>query len=65
MDTQKQADAKDGFADRLLSMLEWVAERDPMAAAKLVLDYGDDLSQEMAGRLVGCDDPAACGCGCV
>ncbi len=39
----------DGFQDKLLGMLEWLADKDPVRAAKLIGDYLDDLSEEMGG----------------
>jgi hypothetical protein len=37
------------FQDKLLRMIEWVADRDPVAAARLIGDYTDDLMRELAG----------------
>jgi hypothetical protein len=40
--------AGEGFQERLLGMLEWLADKDPVRAAKLVGQYLDELSEEMA-----------------
>lgn len=37
------------FREKLLGMLEWLAERDPVAAARLVAEYTEDLLAEVAG----------------
>lgn|GEM_PF-2989674 len=37
------------FREKLLAMLEWVAERDPVTAAKLVAEYAEELMTEAAG----------------
>lgn len=37
------------FREKLLAMLEWVAERDPVTAAKLVAEYAEELMVEAAG----------------
>ena len=36
------------FREQLLVMLEWVAERDPVAAARLVAEYTEELFTELA-----------------
>ncbi len=36
-----------GFQDRLMGLLEWLADKDPVRAARLVGDYLDDLAEEM------------------
>lgn len=38
-----------GFPDRLMGLLEWLADKDPVKAAKLVGDYLDDLAEELGG----------------
>ena len=38
-----------GFQDSILSMLEWLADRDPVRAASLINSYLDDLSEELTG----------------
>lgn len=40
----------DGFQEKLLGMLEWLADKDPVRAARLIGDYLDDLSEEMDGK---------------
>ncbi|MCC6621546.1 MAG: hypothetical protein IT385_09855 [Deltaproteobacteria bacterium] len=48
----KQRRVKDddkSFQDRLLAMLEWLADKDPVRAAKLVSEYLDDLGSELGG----------------
>lgn len=35
------------FQDRLVSMLEWLADKDPVRAAKLVGEYLDELATEL------------------
>jgi len=42
----------DGFQDKLLGMLEWLADKDPVRAAKLIGEYLDDLSKEMGAKPV-------------
>lgn len=37
----------DGFQDKLLGMLEWLADKDPVRAARLIGDYLDDLADEL------------------
>ena len=39
-----------GFQDKLLGMLEWVAERDPVRAARLIGRYLDELAREVEPR---------------
>lgn len=36
-----------GFRDRLIALLDWVAEHDPLAAARLLAEYTDDLVEEL------------------
>lgn len=36
-----------GFQDRLMGMLEWLADKDPVRAARLIGDYLDDLTEEL------------------
>jgi len=40
----------DGFQDKLLGMLEWLADKDPVRAARLIGDYLDELAVEMDGK---------------
>jgi len=48
-----QAAAADGgFQDRLMGMLEWLADKDPVKAARLIGEYLDDLAEELGGSLV-------------
>jgi hypothetical protein len=42
-----------GFQDSILSMLEWLADRDPVRAASLINAYLDDLSDELGGSKRG------------
>lgn len=56
--TQRNRDdqAADGFQDKLLGMLEWLADKDPVRAARLIGDYLDDLASELdkkAGPIKG------------
>jgi hypothetical protein len=44
------------FQDKLLAMLEWLAENDPVRAAKLVGEYMEDLVREAAGDPIDCPD---------
>ena len=49
--TPKQtSDADKRFQDRLTSMLEWLADKDPVRAAKLIGSYLDDLAGELAPK---------------
>jgi hypothetical protein len=41
------SDKDQGFQESILSMLEWVADRDPIKAASLINAYLDELSEEM------------------
>jgi hypothetical protein len=45
----QQADgrAQEGFQDKLLGMLEWLADKDPVRAARLIGEYLDDLAEEI------------------
>jgi len=43
------------FRDRLISLLEWVAERDPIAAAKLLGQYTEELVDEMGREPEPCE----------
>ncbi len=36
-----------GFQDRLTGMLAWLADKDPVRAARLIGDYLDDLAEEL------------------
>jgi hypothetical protein len=36
-----------GFQDRLMGMLEWLADKDPVKAARLLREYMDDLADEL------------------
>jgi len=36
-----------GFQERLTGMLAWLADKDPVRAARLIGDYLDDLAEEM------------------
>lgn len=38
-----------GFQESILSMLEWLADRDPIKAASLINAYLDELSNELGG----------------
>jgi len=40
----------DGFQDKLFSMLEWLADKDPVKAARLIGEYLDELAVEMDGK---------------
>jgi hypothetical protein len=40
-------DKDQGFQESILSMLEWVADRDPVKAASLINAYLDELAEEM------------------
>jgi hypothetical protein len=40
----------DGFQDKLLGMLEWLADKDPVKAARLIGEYLDELAVEMDGK---------------
>lgn len=42
-----EARSHDGFQDKLLGMLEWLADKDPVRAARLIGDYLDDLAVEL------------------
>jgi hypothetical protein len=46
---EKTSPSDTGFREKLLAMLEWLAERDPVAAARLVAEYTEDLLAEVAG----------------
>ena len=46
---EPEADER-GFQDRVLAMLEWLADKDPVRAAKLIGEYLDDLAAEVAGK---------------
>lgn len=35
------------FQDRLTGMLAWLADKDPVRAARLIGDYLDDLAEEL------------------
>ncbi len=37
-----------GFQDKLMALLEWVAEHDPLTAARLVGDFTEDLARELS-----------------
>ncbi len=39
------------FQDKLMSLLEWVSEHDPLTAARLVGDFTEELAREMAGDI--------------
>jgi len=39
-----------GFQDRLTGMLAWLADKDPVRAARLVGDYLDDLAEELGAK---------------
>ncbi len=39
-----------GFQDRLTSMLAWLADKDPVRAARLIGDYLDDLAEELGPK---------------
>jgi len=41
-----------GFQDRLTGLLEWLADRDPVRAARLIGDYLDDLAEEIGSKSV-------------
>lgn len=43
----------EGFQDKLLGMLEWLADKDPVRAARLIGDYLDDLAEEMDVKAKG------------
>lgn len=47
MSDSQQKDER--FRDRLMALLQWVADRDPVAAARLVSDFADELFEELAG----------------
>ena len=49
MSDEKTSPSDKRFREKLLSMLEWLAERDPVAAARLVAEYTEDLLAEVAG----------------
>jgi hypothetical protein len=44
---QVEGRGQDGFQDKLLGMLEWLADKDPVRAARLIGDYLDDLADEL------------------
>ena len=51
MAKRRRAEEDDkSFQDRLLSMLEWLADKDPVRAAKLIGEYLDDLAGEMSPK---------------
>lgn len=50
VDTPAQAQ----FKDKLLKLLDWVSERDPMAAARLVGEWSEDVARELT---CGCEEP--------
>ena len=39
-----------GFQDRLTGMLAWLADKDPVRAARLIGDYLDDLAEELGPK---------------
>ena len=43
--------ADGGFQDRVMGMLEWLADRDPVKAARLIGEYLDDLADELGGSI--------------
>lgn len=47
---KKTSDADKRFQDRLTSMLEWLADKDPVRAARLIGSYLDDLAEELAPK---------------
>lgn len=36
-----------GFQDRLMGLLEWLADKDPVKAARLIGEYLDELAEEL------------------
>lgn len=54
---------KSGFRDRLMSLLDWVAEHDPVTAARLVAEWGEEVARELASGATASDDDC-CGAGC-
>lgn len=47
--TQSKQDTDGGFQTNVLSLLEWLADRDPSRAATLINEYLDELAEEMGG----------------
>lgn len=45
--TKTEQDSEGGFQQSILTMLEWLAERDPVRAASIVGAYLDELAEEM------------------
>ena len=43
----KRDTGADGFQDRLMSLVEWLADKDPVRAARLIGDYLEDLAGEL------------------
>lgn len=39
-----------GFQDRLMGLLEWLADKDPVRAARLIGDYLEDLTEELGPK---------------
>ncbi len=44
------------FQDKLMALIDWVAEHDPITAARLVGDFTEELAREMAGDLEPCPE---------
>ena len=42
--------SQEGFQDKLLGMLEWLADKDPVRAARLIGDYLDELAEELDAK---------------
>ena len=38
----------EGFQERLMALVEWLADKDPVRAARLIGEYLDDLADEVA-----------------
>ena len=42
-----RAEDDKGFQERLMGLLEWLADKDPVKAARLMGDYLEDLADEL------------------
>jgi len=46
-DARGEAGTAAGFQDRVIALLEWLADKDPARAASLIGGYLDDLTEEL------------------